>query len=96
MLQPVQSTFTCEISITNDSATILKSIQLDKAAVKIWPAFQKYKMMTWETGRLLFVYWLASCCARREKLVAAKIHLQTIVERYRITSQVALEALVFA
>ena len=68
MLQPVQSTFTCEISITNDSATILKSIQLDNAAAKISANSSQVVDDEVGDGTSTVCVLAGGCCARRRSL----------------------------
>ncbi|KAG1888664.1 chaperonin Cpn60/TCP-1 family [Suillus subluteus] len=75
----LQSGSSGDINVTNDGATILKSIQLDNAAAKILVNISKV-----QDDELL---------REAEKLIAMKIHPQTIVEGYRVASIAALAAL---
>ncbi|KAH0839449.1 chaperonin Cpn60/TCP-1 family [Lanmaoa asiatica] len=79
----LQSGSTGDISVTNDGATILKSIQLDNAAAKILVNISK--VQDDEVGD--------GTTSRQEKLIAMKIHPQTIIEGYRLASRAALDAL---
>ncbi|KIK01102.1 hypothetical protein K443DRAFT_678686 [Laccaria amethystina LaAM-08-1] len=75
----LQSASSGEINVTNDGAAILKAFQLGDAAAKILVNISKVQ----DDG------WLREV----EKLIAKKIHQQTIVESYRIASLAALKAL---
>jgi len=89
----LQSASTGEISVTNDGATILKSIQLDNAAAKILVNISKVQDDEVGDGTTSVCVLASELLREAEKLVASKIHPQTIVEGYRIASQVALESL---
>jgi T-complex protein 1 subunit beta len=89
----LQSGSTGEISVTNDGATILKSIQLDNAAAKILVNISKVQDDEVGDGTTSVCVLASELLREAEKLVAGKIHPQTIVEGYRIASQAALEAL---
>lgn len=89
----LQSASTGEISVTNDGATILKSIQLDNAAAKILVNISKVQDDEVGDGTTSVCVLASELLREAEKLVAGKIHPQTIVEGYRIASQAALEAL---
>ncbi|KAF8876173.1 chaperonin Cpn60/TCP-1 family [Infundibulicybe gibba] len=81
----LQSASTGEINVTNDGATILKAIQLDNAAAKILVNISKVQDDEVGDG--------TTSVTEAEKLIAQKIHPQTIVEGYRIASAAALKAL---
>ena len=89
----LQSASTGEISVTNDGATILKSIQLDNAAAKILVNISKVQDDEVGDGTTSVCVLAAELLREAEKLVAQKIHPQTIVEGYRIASAAALKAL---
>jgi T-complex protein 1 subunit beta len=89
----LQSASTGEITVTNDGATILKSIQLDNAAAKILVNISKVQDDEVGDGTTSVCVLAGELLREAEKLVASKIHPQTIVEGYRIASQAALEAL---
>lgn len=89
----LQSASTGEISVTNDGATILKSIQLDNAAAKILVNISKVQDDEVGDGTTSVCVFAAELLREAEKLVAQKIHPQTIVEGYRIASAAALKAL---
>ena len=89
----LQSGSSGDVNVTNDGATILKSIQLDNAAAKILVNISKVQDDEVGDGTTSVCVLAAELLREAEKLVAAKIHPQTIVEGYRIASAAALEAL---
>lgn len=89
----LQSGSTGEINVTNDGATILKSIQLDNAAAKILVNISKVQDDEVGDGTTSVCVLAAELLREAEKLVAQKIHPQTIIEGYRIASAAALRAL---
>jgi T-complex protein 1 subunit beta len=82
-----------EINVTNDGATILKSIQLDNAAAKILVNISKVVDDEVGDGTTTVCVLAAEMLREAEKLIAQKIHPQTIVEGYRMASLAALKAL---
>ncbi|KAL8856608.1 MAG: hypothetical protein Q9178_006763 [Gyalolechia marmorata] len=89
----LQSASTGEIMVTNDGATILKSIALDNAAAKVLVNISKVQDDEVGDGTTSVTVLAAELLREAEKLVERKIHPQTIIEGYRIASNVALEAL---
>jgi T-complex protein 1 subunit beta len=89
----LQSGSTGEVSVTNDGATILKSIQLDNAAAKILVNISKVQDDEVGDGTTSVCVLAAELLREAEKLVMAKIHPQTIIEGYRIAGAAALKAL---
>lgn len=89
----LQSASSGEINVTNDGATILKSIQLDNAAAKILVNISKVQDDEVGDGTTSVCVLAAELLREAEKLVAQKIHPQTIIEGYRIASAAALQAL---
>ncbi|KAL8767263.1 MAG: hypothetical protein Q9209_006189 [Squamulea sp. 1 TL-2023] len=89
----LQSASTGEIMVTNDGATILKSIALDNAAAKVLVNISKVQDDEVGDGTTSVTVLAAELLREAEKLVGRKIHPQTIIEGYRIASNVALEAL---
>ncbi|KAF5390337.1 hypothetical protein D9757_002968 [Collybiopsis confluens] len=89
----LQSASTGEISVTNDGATILKSIQLDNAAAKILVNISKVQDDEIGDGTTSVCVLAAELLREAEKLIGLRIHPQTVVEGYRIASQAALKAL---
>jgi hypothetical protein len=89
----LQSASTGDINVTNDGATILKAIQLDNAAAKILVNISKVQDDEVGDGTTSVCVLAAELLREAEKLIAQKIHPQTIVEGYRIASLAALKAL---
>lgn len=82
------------ITVTNDGATILKSIQLDNPAAKILVNISKVQDDEVGDGTTSVCVLASELLREAEKLVvSARIHPQTVVEGYRIASKAALEAL---
>jgi T-complex protein 1 subunit beta len=84
---------TGEILVTNDGATILKSIALDNAAAKVLVNISKVQDDEVGDGTTSVAVLAAELLREAEKLVNQKIHPQTIIEGYRIASHAALAAL---
>lgn len=89
----LQSASSGEVNVTNDGATILKSIQLDNAAAKILVNISKVQDDEVGDGTTSVCVLAAELLREAEKLVNTKIHPQTIVEGYRLGSAAALSAL---
>ncbi|KAF9645329.1 hypothetical protein BDM02DRAFT_590354 [Thelephora ganbajun] len=89
----LQSASTGEINVTNDGATILKAIQLDNAAAKILVNISKVQDDEVGDGTTSVCVLAAELLRGAEKLIAQRIHPQTIIEGYRIASAAALTAL---
>ena len=89
----LQSGSTGDINVTNDGATILKSIQLDNAAAKILVNISKVQDDEIGDGTTSVCVLASELLREAEKLIAMKIHPQTIVEGYRLASRAALDAL---
>ncbi|CAL1698074.1 unnamed protein product [Somion occarium] len=89
----LQSASTGEINVTNDGATILKAIQLDNAAAKILVNISKVQDDEVGDGTTTVCVLAAELLREAEKLIAQRIHPQTIVEGFRIASAAALDAL---
>ena len=79
--------------VTNDGATILKSIALDNAAAKVLVNISKVQDDEVGDGTTSVTVLAAELLREAEKLVDRKIHPQTIIEGYRLASQAALAAL---
>jgi T-complex protein 1 subunit beta len=84
---------TGEIMVTNDGATILKSIALDNAAAKILVNISKVQDDEVGDGTTSVCVLAAELLREGERLVHQKIHPQVIAEGYRIASAAALKAL---
>lgn len=79
--------------VTNDGATILKSIALDNAAAKVLVNISKVQDDEVGDGTTSVTVLAAELLREAEILVGRKIHPQTIIEGYRIASAAALGAL---
>src|SRR5882762_2754567 len=89
----LQSVSSGDINVTNDGATILKAIQLDNAAAKILVNISKVQDDEVGDGTTSVCVLAAELLREAEKLIAQRIHPQTIIEGYRIASAAALTAL---
>ena len=89
----LQSASTGDISVTNDGATILKSIQLDNPAAKILVNISKVQDDEIGDGTTSVCVLASELLREAEKLIGMKIHPQTIIEGYRLASKAALDAL---
>ncbi|EMC91322.1 hypothetical protein BAUCODRAFT_322629 [Baudoinia panamericana UAMH 10762] len=89
----LQSASTGEILVTNDGATILKSIALDNAAAKVLVNISKVQDDEVGDGTTSVTVLAAELLREAEQLVNQKIHPQTIIEGYRIASTAALKTL---
>lgn len=79
--------------ITNDGATILKSIPLDNPAAKVLVNISKVQDDEVGDGTTSVTVLAAELLREAEKLIEKKIHPQTIIEGYRIACKAALGAL---
>lgn len=89
----LQSASTGDINVTNDGATILKAIQLDNAAAKILVNISKVQDDEIGDGTTSVCVLASEILREAEKLIAMRIHPQTIVEGFRLASAEALRAL---
>ncbi|KAF2454845.1 chaperonin Cpn60/TCP-1 family [Lineolata rhizophorae] len=89
----LQSASTGEIMVTNDGATILKSIALDNAAAKVLVNISKVQDDEVGDGTTSVAVLAAELLREAERLVDQKLHPQTIIEGYRIAAQASLQAL---
>ncbi|KAI9357617.1 chaperonin Cpn60/TCP-1 family [Zopfochytrium polystomum] len=81
------------VVVTNDGATILKSIALDNAAAKVLVNISKVQDDEVGDGTTSVCVLAAELLREAERLVAQKIHPQTIIEGFRIASAAAYKAL---
>jgi T-complex protein 1 subunit beta len=79
--------------VTNDGATILKSIALDNAAAKVLVNISKVQDDEVGDGTTSVCVLAAELLREAERLVNQRIHPQTIIEGYRIASQAAYDTL---
>ncbi|ODV90385.1 hypothetical protein CANCADRAFT_31370 [Tortispora caseinolytica NRRL Y-17796] len=89
----LQSASSGESMVTNDGATILKSIALDNAAAKVLVNLSKVQDDEVGDGTTSVAVFAAELLREAEQLVNSKIHPQIIIEGYRIAKTVAIEAL---
>lgn len=87
------SASTGEALVTNDGATILKSIPFDNPAAKVLVNIAKVQDDEVGDGTTSVTVLASELLREAEKLVDQKIHPQTIIEGYRIASKVALQKL---
>jgi T-complex protein 1 subunit beta len=81
------------IMVTNDGATILKSIALDNPAAKVLVNISKVQDDEVGDGTTSVCVLASELLKEAEKLVAQKIHPQTIIEGFRMASDVARKTL---
>ncbi|CAI5758048.1 unnamed protein product [Candida verbasci] len=79
--------------VTNDGATILKSIPFDNPAAKVLVNLSKVQDDEVGDGTTSVTVLSAELLREAEKLIDQKIHPQTIIEGYRIACKKAIEAL---
>lgn len=89
----LQSVGSNSLVVTNDGATILRSIHLDNAAAKILVNISKVQDDEVGDGTTSVCVLASELLREAEKMIEMKIHPQTIVEGYRIASKAALKAL---
>lgn len=90
----LQSASNSSSLVTNDGATILKSIPLDNPAAKVLVNISKVQDDEVGDGTTSVTVLSAELLREAEKLVEqGRIHPQTIIEGYRIASAAALSAL---
>merc|ERR1719506_1480940 len=79
--------------VTNDGATILKSIGLDNPAAKVLVEVSKTQDDEVGDGTTSVTVLAAELLREAEKLITAKIHPQTVISGYRKAVAVARKAL---
>jgi chaperonin GroEL (HSP60 family) len=89
----LQSISTQDILVTNDGATILKSIALDNPAAKVLVNISKVQDDEVGDGTTSVCVLASELLKEAEKLVNQKVHPQIIIDGYRIASGVARQAL---
>ncbi|XP_022770062.1 T-complex protein 1 subunit beta-like [Durio zibethinus] len=82
-----------EVTVTNDGATILKSLPIDNPAAKVLIDISKIQDDEVGDGTASVVVLAGELLREAEKLVAAKIHPMTIISGYRMTAECARNAL---
>jgi len=89
----LQSASGKEMQVTNDGATILKSIALDNAAAKVLVNLSKVQDDEVGDGTTSVCVLAAELLREAEKLIEAKVHPQVIIEGYREAAAAAKGAL---
>lgn len=89
----LQSASSGESLVTNDGATILKSIPLDNPAAKVLVNIAKVQDDEVGDGTTSVTVLGLELLREAEKLIDQRIHPQTIIEGYRIASAAAIECL---
>ncbi|CAN1297125.1 T-complex protein 1 subunit beta [Linum perenne] len=82
-----------EVTVTNDGATILKSLHIDNPAAKVLIDISKVQDDEVGDGTTSVVVLAGELLREAEKLVAAKIHPMTIIAGYRMAAECARKAL---
>jgi len=81
------------IEVTNDGATILRNIGVDNPAAKVLVDISKTQDDEVGDGTTSVVVLASELLREAEKLVAMKLHPQTIIAGYRQATDIAREAL---
>merc|ERR1719461_759234 len=81
------------VTVTNDGATILKSIPVENPSAKILVDISKTQDMEVGDGTTSVVVLAGELLREAERLVSMKIHPQTIVTGWRKAVKVAISAL---
>ncbi len=89
----LQSASSDQALVTNDGATILKSIPLDNPAAKVLVNISKVQDDEVGDGTTSVTVLAAELLRESEKLIDQRIHPQTIIEGFRIATQAALSSL---
>ena len=82
-----------KVEVTNDGATILKSIGVDNPAAKVLVEMSKVQDAEVGDGTTSVVVFASELIREAEKLIEMRIHPQTIVAGWRKATKVAREAL---
>eukprot|EP00178_Gracilaria_changii_P009878 TRINITY_DN286_c0_g1_i3.p1 TRINITY_DN286_c0_g1~~TRINITY_DN286_c0_g1_i3.p1 ORF type:complete len:216 (-),score=51.60 TRINITY_DN286_c0_g1_i3:260-907(-) len=78
-----------DVQVTNDGATILKSIQIDNAAAKVLIDISKVQDDEVGDGTTSVCVLAGELLREAEKLLDARIHPQTVIAGYRIAAEAA-------
>ncbi|KAG5543576.1 hypothetical protein RHGRI_016348 [Rhododendron griersonianum] len=81
------------VTVTNDGATILKSLHIDNPAAKVLVEISKVQDDEVGDGTTSVVVLAGELLREAEKLVATKIHPMTIIAGFRMAAECAREAL---
>jgi len=83
-----------DVEVTNDGATILKSIGIDNPAAKILIDISKVQDQEVGDGTTSVCVFAAELLRQAEKLIDQKIHPQTVISGWRKATKVAQEELI--
>ncbi|KAJ1929931.1 T-complex protein 1 subunit beta [Tieghemiomyces parasiticus] len=89
----LQSSSKGDMLVTNDGATILKSIALDNAAAKVLVNISKVQDDEVGDGTTSVCVLASEFLRQAEELINQKIHPQTIIDGFRLATTAAHEAL---
>ncbi|KAG9445271.1 hypothetical protein H6P81_016611 [Aristolochia fimbriata] len=81
------------VTVTNDGATILKSLHIDNPAAKVLVDISKVQDDEVGDGTTSVVVLAGELLREAEKLINAKIHPMTIISGYRMSAECARDAL---
>eukprot|EP00742_Colponemidia_sp_Colp-10_P000284 GILJ01000320.1.p1 GENE.GILJ01000320.1~~GILJ01000320.1.p1 ORF type:complete len:559 (-),score=131.80 GILJ01000320.1:107-1726(-) len=93
ILQPIGNNKGNAVTVTNDGATILKSIHVDNPAAKILIDISKTQDAEVGDGTTTVAVFCGELLREAEKLVEQRIHPQVIIQGWRKAVKVAREAL---
>ena len=82
-----------QVTVTNDGATILKSIYVDNAAAKVLVDISGAQDDEVGDGTTSVVVFAGELLRQAEQLVNQKVHPMTIIQGFREACEVAKEAL---
>ena len=82
-----------KVSVTNDGATILRSVGVDNPAAKCLVEIARVQDDEIGDGTTSVVVLASELLRQAEKLIDLRIHPQTIITGWRKATQIALEAL---
>lgn len=82
-----------KLTITNDGATILKSVVIDNPAAKVLIDISRVQEEEVGDGTTTVCVLAGELLRQAEKLVDQKYHPQTIIEGYRAATDIAMKAL---
>merc|ERR1719163_1399357 len=93
ILQSVDPNQRGHVTVTNDGATILKSVPIDNPSAKILVNISKTQDDEVGDGTTSVVVLAGELLREAEKLIARKIHPQLIINGWRKALKVAISAL---
>jgi len=93
ILQPLDAARRKNMVVTNDGATILRSIHIDNAAAKVLVDISKTQDENVGDGTTSVVVLAGELLREGEKLINQRIHPMTIIEGWRMAAKAARAAL---